>query len=75
MPFGFPPESMFTFTGIPRFIDLCEKMKKSNPSINPDDLWQKAQAAVFQELVERPEALDRLEKFAEEELRPQLGLD
>jgi hypothetical protein len=56
-----------------RFIDLCEKMKKNNPSINPDDLWQKAQAAVFQELVERPEVLDRLEKFAEEELRPQLA--
>jgi len=58
-----------------RFMDLCEKMKRSDPSINPDDLWKKAQDAVFREVVERPEILARLEKFAEEELTPQLGLD
>jgi hypothetical protein len=34
------------------------------------DLCEKMKKNVW-----RPEVLDRLEKFAEEELRPQLGLD
>jgi hypothetical protein len=54
-----------------RFMDLYKKMKTAT---NPEDLWKQAQMAVSQELAENPTVLARLEKFAEEELRPQLGL-
>ena len=54
-----------------RFMDLCKKMKATS---SPEDLWKRAQEAVSIELAENPVALAHLEKFAEEELRPLLGL-
>jgi hypothetical protein len=54
-----------------RFVDLC---KKKNLTDNPEELWRQAQTAVSKELAENPIALAALEKFAEETLRPQLGL-
>jgi hypothetical protein len=54
-----------------RFVDLC---KKRNLTDNPENLWRQSQAAVSKELAENPTALAALEKFAEEELRPKLGL-
>lgn len=58
-----------------RFMALCEKMRNGNSSINPDDLWKQAQEAVSKELADNPKAMAALEKFADEELRPQLGLN
>jgi hypothetical protein len=54
-----------------RFVSLCKRM---NLSDDPEDLWKRAQDAVFKELVENPKVLAALEQFAEEDLRPQLGL-
>ena len=54
-----------------QFMDVCKMM---NTSTNPEDLWKQAQDAVYKELADNPPALANLEKFAEEELRPQLGL-
>jgi hypothetical protein len=54
-----------------RFVTLCKRM---NTPSSPEDLWKHAQAAVSKELAEDPKALAALEKFAEKELRPQLGL-
>jgi len=52
-------------------MELCKTMKAS---VNPESLWKQAQEAVSKELAENPEVLGRLEKFAKEELSPQLGL-
>ena len=57
-----------------QFMALCEEIQRSNPSIDPNDLWERAQAEVLRELADRAEVLARLEKFADEELRPSLGL-
>ena len=54
-----------------RFVSLCMKM---NVTADADGLWKQAQDAVSKELAEIPEALAALEKFADEELRPKLGL-
>jgi len=54
-----------------RFMDLCKTIKTT---ADPEDLWKQAQDAVLKELAENPKAMAGLEKFAEEELRPLLGL-
>lgn len=57
-----------------RFLSTCEAYKKIHLSVNPEELWDKARAEVRQEMRDRPKTLAQLEKFAEEELRPKLGL-
>jgi hypothetical protein len=59
-----------------RFTKLCESIKADNPnaSIDPEDVWKKAQDAVLQDLTSRSDLLAKIEKFAEDELKSQLGL-
>jgi hypothetical protein len=57
-----------------RFIDLCGLINTDpNVSINSERTWQDAKTFVGEDL-EHPEVLAAIEKFAEEELRPQLRI-
>lgn len=57
-----------------QFLKLCQSIKEEVPDfdIDPEALWKQAQDAVLQDFT--PALLARIEQFAEEELRPQLGL-
>jgi hypothetical protein len=54
-----------------RFMDMCKLMRVTE---DPDKLWKQAQEAVSKDFSDNPKVLVALEKFAEEELRSQLGL-